>query len=193
MKRIVFLIAVLLLFSCEKKNEYSKELNKIFKAHGDAVAFKNVKTLSFSTDGKDVTFDLISNKKVVTGANFSFGFDGKNYWKTDSSPIKNPQEYLQNLSEAFLIPFSLVDKKQTDFDEDSTVLAFNEIKIFYNPDTNLVDIVKFKNQLVEYKTWQDVIGFKFPKVVNVDSKDVEFNEVKLSQAVFDDRFYQKPN
>lgn len=193
MKKLIFLSVLITLFSCEKKSQYSKELNKVFKAHGDAVAFKNVNTLSFSVDDKDVTFDLHSDKKVVSGQDFSFGYDGKDYWSTEKSPLKNPKEYLQNLSEAMLIPFSLVDKKQTSFDADKKMIMFGKLKVYFNPDTNLIAVTETNDKINLYKEWQQVVGFQLPKLLNVDYKDFKIENLQLSQATFDDRFYQKPN
>lgn len=193
MKKKVFLLTLIVLFSCERKQKYSKELTNIFKAHGGVEVFKNVKTLSFSVDGKDVTIDLHSNKKVVIEQDFSFGFDGKEYWSSKNSPVINPQEHLEELSKIILIPFSLAEEKQTSFNKANTSLIFDDIQVSYNAQTNLIDIVSFENKEITYQEWEEVIGFKMPKKVKLDNKIIKFENLQLSQATFDDRFYQKPN
>lgn len=195
MKRVLFsFVLLLIIFSCKnKKNDYSKELQKIFDRHGGVESFKNIKSISFVVGTKTFTTDLVSGKRVINAPDYSLGFDGKNYWISDKCPIQNPEKYIKKFFNTFLIPFLMTDIQQTESDEDSAVLHFNETKVFYNSEFFMVDSVKFLNNKVLYKKWQEIVGFTLPKKVVINKNLIEFKNVSLSQAVFDDRFYQKPN
>lgn len=194
MKKVLFLsVCLLMLFSCEdKKNNYSKELQKIFDSYGGVEAWKNVKSVSFTIGKENFTVDLASGKKVINAPNYSLGFDGKNYWFSDKCPVKNPKKYIEQVSKVFFIPFSLANIEQTGGNKDSSVLYFKEVKVFYNPNSFRIDAVGYPSYKVTYKDWQQSIGFTLPKKAIIDKKQVEFTNIQLSQATFDDRFYQKP-
>lgn len=195
MKKTLFTVIFLLtLFSCEKKEEkYPKELQKIFDLHGGIKVWKNIKTISFSVDEKEFTFDLVSNKKVVNGSNYSFGFDGKKYWFSEKSPVKNPKEYLEKITSIILTPFLLAEAENIEVDkEGKSAIIFNQSELAFNSKSFKIEQLKSKKLLVIYKEWQEKMGFLLPKKVQLQNKEILFKKLGLSQATVDDRFYQKP-
>lgn len=194
MKRVLFIsVFLLMLFSCEnKKDSYSKELQKIFDFYGGVEAWKNVKSVSFTIGKENFTADLASGKKVINAPNYSLGFDGENYWISDKCSVQNPEKYIEQVSKAFFVPFLFADIEQTDSEKNNAILHFNQTKVFYNPNSFRVEAVEYPNYKVTYQDWQDSIEFTLPKKATIDKNQVEFTNIQLSQATFDDRFYQKP-
>lgn len=190
----LILLVFLYLVSCDKKEQkYSKELQLVFDVHGGIDTWKNIKTISFSIDDKDVTIDLFSGKKVVNASTYSLGYDGENYWKSENSLIENPKEYIESISKAFLIPFSLANREQISSDISKKSIVFDDqLTVHYNSDYTIT-LTEAKDEINMYKDWQKVLGFKLPKLVNSNNKDIIFKNIQLSQAMFDDRFYQKPD
>lgn len=195
MKKVMFLsVFLLVLFSCDgKKNNYSKELQKIFDTYGGIETWKNVKSVSFSIGKENFTADLASGKKVINAPSYSLGFDGENYWSSDKCTIQSPEKHIKKIANAFLIPFSLADTQQIGEDKNNKVLHFiNEAKVFYNPNSFVIEVVEHSNNKTLYQEWQENVGFTLPKKVEINETLIEFTNVQLSQTVFDDRFYQKP-
>lgn len=194
MKKVFLLLVVITFFnSCDaKKSKYPKELEKIFNVYGGVEVWKNVKTVSFSVSEKNFTFDKVSNKKVMNASNYSVGFNGEEYWYSKKSPIKNPKEYLKHIEKIFFIPFLLADEENVKIDKEKSTIIFSKGEFVFNPKTFKIEQFKSGESVIIYKDWQEKTGFLLPKSIEIDNQLNEFQSIILSQAIFDDRFYQKP-
>lgn len=197
MKRILLFsfTILLLLASCGTKNNYPKEIRNIFKAHGGLKAWKNVKTVSFSVGEEVFTLDITSGKKVITAPTYSLGFDGVNYWLLQKEEFfdKNPKEYLQTITNTFLVPFLLETIENPMIDKEKSIITFEERdKIHFDKKKYHIQSFLLKDEFRIYKEWQDVVGFRLPKIVRIGNKELQFSSVLLSQATFADGFYEKP-
>lgn len=206
-KNYLFLFILFVMLSCKSKTkQYPQELQQIFEAHGGLQPWGNVKTVSFSVNNEDFTVDLISGKKVVNAPNYSLGFDGKNYWisQKDSVFLRTPKSYLNAVSSMFLMPFSLASEKIFNEKIENSKIFYRNRELSFNSNNNITQEIIKGNSVIEFEEWQEISGFKLPKKVKkglVKSnktdklfiKEIEFTNVAISQATFDDKFYQKPN
>lgn len=102
----------------EVKEEVKKERNlpvalvEVLEKHGGLDAWDKAKFVSYKVNGEEHTIDLHSRKSLVTGENFSLGFDGKDVWlsQKDSTAFKGNPEFYHNLYFYFYaMPFVLAD------------------------------------------------------------------------------------
>lgn len=202
MKKYCLLLIVLLSFSCENTvSKYPKELQKIFKKHGEIEAWNNVRTVYFTVDDKSFTVDRVSGKKVVNAPNYSLGFDGKNYWKSENCPIEKPKEFIETYTTFFMMPFVLENEKDIKVNTKKNTITSEKYELIYDTKFQITS-VKTKTHIVAYKDWQTKIGFLLPKEIAISSlnnnilvvskNSTIFKEVNVNQVTFDDRFYQKP-
>lgn len=195
MKKILFLFVFLAMtLSCQNNSKkHPKELQKIFDTHGKIEIWKNIKTISFTIDKETFTIDLTSKKKVVNGLNYSVGFDGKNYWFSEKSPIKNPKKYLEEITQIILTPFFLADLQNIEIDKKNSIIKFENKELFFDSKTFKIQQLKAGKSIIFYEKWQEKLGFFLPKEITMGRKKIVLKRLQLSQAIFDDRFYQNPN
>lgn len=196
MKILVSLaITLLLLIACNNTNRYPKEVCTILKVHGGVKAWKNVKTVSF-TLGKEVfTIDMASGKKVIHAPNYSLGFNGVSYWlaQRGHSFGKNPKGYITAITDTFLVPFLLTNVGRLEIDKEKSIITFREReKIHFDTKKYHIQSFLLRDQFRRYQQWQDVLGFRLPKVVQMGDEELQFSSVLLSQVTFADSFYEKP-
>ena len=124
MKKLLFLCAFsVLVLACktEEKKEIQKEISKVdypvglgevFKKHGGLEAWKKANTLSYKIHEEEHTIDLHSRRTLVTGSNYTLGFDGKEVWlaQQDTTAFKKDPKFYYNLFFYFYaMPFVLAD------------------------------------------------------------------------------------
>ena len=131
MKKILFLILTVSLFSCKNKTtetiNYSEEnlnvitsvypenVSKIFKAHGRIEKWNTMKNLVFEIQhpegNEKTTTDSKTRKSLIETEKFKIGFDGEKVWlKQDSLVYKGNAKFYYNLMSYFYaMPFILGD------------------------------------------------------------------------------------
>lgn len=95
-----------------KKENYPKVINEVFKKHGGIEAWKRARTLKFNVKGQEHTTDVQSRRAVIHGENFSLGYDGKQVWlhQKDSLAFNgNPAFYYNLYFYFYAMPFVLGD------------------------------------------------------------------------------------
>lgn len=128
---LVFTASVLIL-SCKQKSEEKKELSvdevkkevinekvklpeaitKVIQKHGGLDAWKKAKTMSYNLKEEKHTIDLPTRKTLVSGENYSLGYDGKEVWlkQQDSTAFTRDPKFYYNLFFYFYaMPFVLAD------------------------------------------------------------------------------------
>ena len=189
MKNLFLLLSiVLLLFACKKEESnktYPKSLQKVLDHHGGIIPWKKAKTLSYTLKDEDHTIDLHSRKSIITSANYSVGFDGKEVWlwqKKDSLFKKDPKFYYNLFFYFYAMPFVLADDGI--LYEETTPLQYEGvsypgIKISYKPN---VGTSPDDNYFIYYnpKTYQmEWLGYTvtyFSKQTSTNVKMIRYNK-----------------
>jgi hypothetical protein len=118
MKKLTALLLFTVLFiSCKeeekkekKNNKYPGAIAKTFEVHGGLDAWKKAKTLSFNIGKEAHTVDLQSRKTIIKAPEYSYGFDGKEIWVSDTTAFKKDPKFYYNLYFYFYaMPFVLAD------------------------------------------------------------------------------------
>ncbi|MBC3757718.1 hypothetical protein H7U19_04840 [Hyunsoonleella sp. SJ7] len=132
MKRILFLVAIVAIFSCKNSKketaDYSEEvldvstsiypenITKVFEAHGGLDKWNTMRNLEFTMqkpNGAEVTTtDLKNRKSLIDMPNHTIGFDGTNVWlkQKDTAQYKgNPKFYYNLMFYFYAMPFILAD------------------------------------------------------------------------------------
>jgi hypothetical protein len=124
MKKIAFLLVLsVVIISCKKetkkeetkeiiKENFPKELGKVFEKHGGIKAWRKAQILSFNKGVEAHTSDLHSRKIVINSPNYSLGFDGKEVWldeKTKGDYQGNKDFYYNLYFYFYAMPFVLAD------------------------------------------------------------------------------------
>jgi len=131
MKKFILLVITITIVSCKndpkkkssnkeevkdtkevKKENFPKELGKVFQAHGGINAWRKAQVLSFNKGEEVHTTDLKSRKIVVNHPKYSLGFDGKVIWLSEDEKgvFKGNPEFYYNLYFYFYaMPFVLAD------------------------------------------------------------------------------------
>ncbi|WP_435415913.1 DUF6503 family protein [Polaribacter aestuariivivens] len=127
MKKIILLFLAITVISCkndskkeskqqEEKNvhkeNFPKNLAKVFEAHGGINTWRKAKVLSFNKGEEVHTVDLQTRKTVVNSPKYSLGFDGKEVWldEEEEGVYKgNPTFYYNLYFYFYAMPFVLAD------------------------------------------------------------------------------------
>ena len=111
MKKLLLVLFIIIAVSCNKEN-YPKELAKVFETHGGMNAWKKAQILSFNLGEEIHTVDLHSRKTVINTPKYSLGFDGKEVWlnEDEEGAYKgNPSFYYNLYFYFYAMPFVLAD------------------------------------------------------------------------------------
>ena len=113
-KNVLLVFLFFLIISCGKeikKENFPKELSKVFEKHGGIKAWRNAKVLSFNKGEEAHTSDLETRKIVINSPKYSLGFNGKEIWlDQDSTYFKGNKDFYYNLYFYFYaMPFVLAD------------------------------------------------------------------------------------
>jgi len=121
MKKILLFIMIAVGVSCKKqtqkgeieevkKENFPKELGKVFEKHGGIDTWRKQNVLSFNLGEDAHTIDLHSRKTVINSPKYSLGFDGENIWVSDTTIYKKDPKFYYNLYFYFYaMPFVLAD------------------------------------------------------------------------------------
>ena len=127
MKKIILLFLAITVISCKNdskkeskqqqqknfhKQNFPKNLAKVFEAHGGINTWRKAKVLSFNKGEEVHTVDLQTRKTVVNSPKYSLGFDGKEVWldEEEEGVYKgNPTFYYNLYFYFYAMPFVLAD------------------------------------------------------------------------------------
>ena len=196
MKKLTLLFAfTLIILSCktEKKKEvkedkFPKELSKVFEKHGGVDAWKKQRILSFNKGEEAHTVDLHSRKSVINHPKYSFGFDGKNVWVSDTTEYKKDPKFYYNLYFYFYaMPFVLADEgivysktKPLEFEgkkypgikisykSDVGTSPDDNYFLYYNPETYQMEWLKYSVTYFSKKVATKFNIIKYDKWTNVN-------------------------
>lgn len=99
----------------DKTDNYPKDLNKVFDAHGGLEKWRNKSTLAFTipkeSGAETHTVDLYSRKEKIETSEFAMGYDGMDFWLADEKgSYKGDPVFYHNLMFYFYaMPFVLAD------------------------------------------------------------------------------------
>jgi len=94
---------------------FPAELTKVFEKHGGYDLWRSMNSMSYEIvkeEGNEKQFiDLQNRRERIEAANFTSGFDGKEYWvKADTSYKGNPKFYTNLIFYFYAMPFVLSDE-----------------------------------------------------------------------------------
>lgn len=128
MKKFVFILALIPLFSCNQPAansdsqdntkpsiDYPDDIQQVFDAHGSLAKWQEMKSLSYDIvkEGGNETqmIDLNNRTERIKTSTFESGYDGENYWTlADSTYNGNPKFYTNLMFYFYAMPFVLADE-----------------------------------------------------------------------------------
>ena len=96
----------------KEKVKLPEAITKVIQKHGGLDAWKKAKTMSYNLKEEKHTIDLPTRKTLVSGENYSLGYDGKEVWlkQQDSTAFTRDHKFYYNLFFYFYaMPFVLAD------------------------------------------------------------------------------------